>query len=114
MSLMMAPRPLTTAAGLPRDMMSGFTLPSSDGPTEEKEALTFDELMHPEKIFGDNFKSRGFVPVAECLNGDFVGYDKKLKKWLWLGVLGRKKEEVYMDEEDVMDILWEIEDEVSR
>ncbi|MBO4807357.1 MAG: sel1 repeat family protein [Paludibacteraceae bacterium] len=76
--------------------------------------LTFDELMHPEKIFGDNFKSRGFVPVAECLNGDFLGYDKKLKKWLWLGVLGRKKEEVYMDEEDVMDILWEIEDEVSR
>lgn len=65
--------------------------------------LSFDELMHPEKRFGAEFKSQGFVAVADCLNNDSLGYDVNMEKWVWRSNEGQRN--VYMKDKDVISII---------
>lgn len=77
--------------------------------------LTLDEVLHPKENLGMDYIAMGCVPVAECLNEDSIVYSKKDKKWIWRD--NRDESEggkIYMEVDDILDIIWDIEDESSR
>ena len=45
--------------------------------------LTFDEVLNPENKYGVDYKSIGYVPVAYCLNNDYIFYSSKKGTWVW-------------------------------
>ena len=76
--------------------------------------LTLDEVLHPKEKLGVDYIAMGCVPVAECLNRDCIVYSMNEKKWIWRDNKDDGKERIYMRVDDVLDILWDIEDECSR
>lgn len=76
--------------------------------------LKLDEVLHPKEKMGVDYIAMGCVPVAECLNEDCIVYSMNEKKWIWRDNKDDGKEKIYMRVDDVLDILWNIEDERSR
>lgn len=49
--------------------------------------LTFDEVIDPKgknKKLKLDFKEMGCVPVADCINADFIVYNYKTGNWIWI------------------------------
>ena len=73
--------------------------------------MTISELLNPIEKLGVDCKSMGYVPVADCLNEDMIVYSYKKKKWLWRD---KNNDTIYMEEDNLWDILWSMENEFGR
>ncbi len=73
--------------------------------------MTIREVLNPTEMIGVDCKSMGYVPVADCLNEDMIVYNFKTNKWLWCD---KDNDTIYMEEDDLWDILWSMENEFGR
>jgi len=73
--------------------------------------MTISEVLNPIEKLGVDCKSMGYVPVADCLNEDMIVYSYKKKKWLWRD---KNNDTIYMEEDNLWDILWSMENEFGR
>ncbi|MBP5455902.1 MAG: leucine-rich repeat protein [Paludibacteraceae bacterium] len=74
--------------------------------------LTFNEVLYPKENLGIDYRAMGYVPVTDCLNSDSIVYSVKDEKWIWRS--NTDNGEVYRESDDIMDILWDMEDEFMR
>ena len=81
--------------------------------------LTFDEVVDPsENIEGlkMDFKKKNCVPIANCLNNDYIVYNYKNDRWMWINDNDSDgediaKEDNYFDSGRLCDVLSVIDDE---
>ncbi len=70
--------------------------------------LSTSEVLDPTKKYGIDYKSIGYVPVADCLNCDFIFYNSKKKVWVWCD--GDDVDKIYVEDKDLMKVIQCVDD----
>lgn len=81
--------------------------------------LTFDEVVDPsENIEGlkMDFKKKNCVPIADCMNNDYIVYNYKNNTWMWINDEASEgediaKEDLYIEHDSLRVVLNVIDDE---
>lgn len=65
--------------------------------------LSTHEILNPTKKYGIDYKSIGYVPIADCLNCDFIFYNSRKKIWVWCD--GDNVDKIYVEDKNLIKVI---------